>query len=507
MGPFYRSSLLVACFLLSVAVAMPQQTQSTSFLTAVPRLVRFTGSFQRPTSQPGVIIGATFAVYSQQEGGTPLWTESQNVELDATGNYTVLLGATKNAGMPPDLFATGESRWLQVQFYAPGEISMPRVLLVSVPYALKAGDAETLGGKPASAYLLAGSSASPPLEASAQTAVAQPVPLGSVPPPATTVNYLARFTTSAGALGNSVIYESGSSIGVGTRTPAATLEVNGKAQVDGGSILASGSEPVIQFPAGSTNFGAGLEALSLTTTGTGDTAIGDSALQANTTGNNNTAVGYDALYSNTTGSFNTAGGITALFANTTGNNNTAIGNGALNANTSGGSNTATGVAALLQNITGNGNVADGNSALYSNTTGAGNVAIGTSAMLDSVGGSWNVAEGNASMYNTTAGSYNTAIGNGALFNNSTGSNNIAVGSFGGNNVTGSNNIDIGDGGTSSDSGTIRIGTIGTQTSSYIAGIAGVTLPTPDEPLVCIDPPLGSWGHLTAPRAARPYSER
>src|SRR3990170_1578308 len=31
----------------------------------------------------------------------------------------------------------------------------PRILLVSVPYALKAADAETLGGKPASAFVLA----------------------------------------------------------------------------------------------------------------------------------------------------------------------------------------------------------------------------------------------------------------------------------------------------------------------------------------------------------------
>jgi hypothetical protein len=106
------------------------------------------------------MIGATFAIYSEQEGGTPLWTEDQNVELDANGNYTALLGATKNGGVPPELFAGGEARWLQVKFYAPGEVDLPRVLLVSVPYALKAGDADTLGGKPASAYLLAGSSTS-----------------------------------------------------------------------------------------------------------------------------------------------------------------------------------------------------------------------------------------------------------------------------------------------------------------------------------------------------------
>jgi hypothetical protein len=56
------------------------------------------------------MIGATFAVYGQQDGGTPLWTEDQNVELDANGNYTVLLGSTKNGGVPLELFAADESR-------------------------------------------------------------------------------------------------------------------------------------------------------------------------------------------------------------------------------------------------------------------------------------------------------------------------------------------------------------------------------------------------------------
>ena len=118
--------------------------------------MHFAGSFHPAVSQPAGPVGTTFAIYSEQEGGTPLWTEDQNVELDANGNYTALLGVTKNGGVPAELFAGGEARWLQVKFYAPSEVDLPRVLLVSVPYALKAGDADTLGGKPASAYLLAG---------------------------------------------------------------------------------------------------------------------------------------------------------------------------------------------------------------------------------------------------------------------------------------------------------------------------------------------------------------
>jgi hypothetical protein len=43
-----------------------------------------------------------------------LWLETQNVQADAKGNYTVQLGATKPDGLPLDLFSSGEARWLGV---------------------------------------------------------------------------------------------------------------------------------------------------------------------------------------------------------------------------------------------------------------------------------------------------------------------------------------------------------------------------------------------------------
>src|SRR5439155_26388127 len=50
----------------------------------------------------------------------------------------------------------GEARWPGVGVgNLPESAQGGRVLLVSVPYALKALDAETLGGKPASAFMLA----------------------------------------------------------------------------------------------------------------------------------------------------------------------------------------------------------------------------------------------------------------------------------------------------------------------------------------------------------------
>src|SRR2546430_15268214 len=142
--------------------------------------------------------------------------------------------------------------------------------------------------------------------------------------------------------------------------------------------------------------------------------------------NANTAEGEDALFSLDTsqGGDNTANGFQALFFNTTGYQNTVNGGVALAFNTTGYQNTATGLAALLNNTTGFNNTADG----------------------------WQ-----------------------ALFNNN-GNNNIAVGANAGFNLTTGNfNIDIGNSGVAGDSKRIRIGTTGTQTKTFSAGISGATV--------------------------------
>jgi hypothetical protein len=71
-----------------------------------------------------------------QYEGSPLWLETQNVQADAKGNYTVQLGATKAEGLPLDLVTSGEARWLGVTIN--GGQEQPRVLLLSVPYAVEA---------------------------------------------------------------------------------------------------------------------------------------------------------------------------------------------------------------------------------------------------------------------------------------------------------------------------------------------------------------------------------
>src|SRR6266513_775573 len=208
------------------------------------------------------------------------------------------------------------------------------------------------------------------------------------------------------------------------------------------------------YPANNT--AEGTDALFSLTTGTDNTAIGFDALFSNTTGSENTAIGSDALLSNTTGIRNAANGFAALATNTTGNDNTGDGHDALFSNTTGIHNTATGSFALLFSTTANDNTADGYAAMLFNTIGNRNAAVGYWAL-----------------YNNTTGNNNTANGYSALVNNTTGNDNIAVGNFAGSNLTtGDNNIDIGNQGVAVEANTIRIGTQGTQTRTFVAGISG-----------------------------------
>ena len=188
----------------------------------------------------------------------------------------------------------------------------------------------------------------------------------------------------------------------------------------------------------------------------------------------NTAEGQNALFSLTSGIYNTANGFDALYHNTTGLENTATGSHALLLNTTGGGNTANGMDALFSNTAGGGNTADDDRALADNTTGSDNTANGFQALLFNTAGTYNTAVGVYALFANRTGINNTAIGFDALFSNTTGGSDIALGFRAGYDLTtGSNNIDIGNVGVGGESDKIRIGTVGTQTATFIAGIHGV----------------------------------
>ena len=202
-----------------------------------------------------------------------------------------------------------------------------------------------------------------------------------------------------------------------------------------------------------------------------NTEFGTGALTSNTSGTYNSAFGFFALHSNTLGSQNTAGGALALLNNTVGSWNTAIGLYALVSNTVGFENTALGGDALGANNTGFQNTATGTFSLSSNTAGTYNTADGYAA-LTSNESDGNTASGAYALQSTTSGFNNTAIGEFALTNNTTSNSNIAIGGFAGSNIfAGERNIEIGTSSPTDESGVIRIGTEGLQTSAYIAGIS------------------------------------
>lgn len=227
---------------------------------------------------------------------------------------------------------------------------------------------------------------------------------------------------------------------------------------------------------GSKNSASGINALPDNTTGTNNTADGFQALFSNVAGSANTAIGGGTLFSNTIGTSNTATGVDALGDNTTGLNNTASGVNALGYNTAGNYNTAAGVGALNDNTTGSENTASGVNALAWNTTGIDNTASGVNALAYNTWGADNTASGLDVLFENATGSDNTAFGSDALFQNTTGDNNIAIGVGAGELLTtGNNNIEIGNLGSSGEANTIRLGTSGTQTATFIAGISGVTV--------------------------------
>ncbi len=198
----------------------------------------FSGIITKPDSKP--ISGQmtiTFLIFKDQEGGEPLFAETQAVTSDAGGHYKVQLGATLANGLPAELFATGEARWLEVQ--VAGQVPQPRLLMASVPYALKAADSATLGGLPASAFVLAGSKASADLAATVSAAATT---ASTVTTTGGSSGCVPEFT-GASTIADSPIFVSGANVGIGIATPSATLDVNGTALVSG-ALTAKGGVTV-----------------------------------------------------------------------------------------------------------------------------------------------------------------------------------------------------------------------------------------------------------------------
>lgn len=420
-------------FSAALALILAVSFAASQTATTVPTMVKFSGTVQEAHSS---VVGITFALYKEQGGGAPLWLETQSVPLDRTGHYSVQLGQTLPAGLPKDLFTSGEARWLGVQ--PEGQTEQPRILLLSVPYALKAADAETIGGLPPSAFVLAGKGTGGTTttgEAPASSNRARrPPPPG---PPTVTTNggtpYTIPLFKDVFDIENSIITQSNGNIGINT-APATTLDVGGDATVRG-ILTATGT-------VGGTGYLIGSDLFAFGTAGSGNVFLG---FAGNTTnlGFSNTATGLQALRSTAYGWGNTANGQRALFSNSDGPGNTASGLDALNRNTIGGMNTASGSSALYFNTEGYQNTAVGSSASWHNTTGNNNTALGYWALYNNTVASNSTAVGYQALFNNTTGGYNTGLGYKAGPDSTTTNlwNSTAIGAYA--DVTASNSLVLG----------------------------------------------------------------
>lgn len=135
-----------------LAQAVTPVTATETAAAPMPRLVRYSGSAE---ATPGQTLTLKFSLYANQTGGDAVWSESQQVTPGESGKYSVLLGAATENGLPQKMFSSAQAKWLGVTVGDGPE--QPRTLLVATPYSLKSSDAETLGGHPATDFVLTGS--------------------------------------------------------------------------------------------------------------------------------------------------------------------------------------------------------------------------------------------------------------------------------------------------------------------------------------------------------------
>jgi hypothetical protein len=231
------TSISVSVLFLCVTLSMnAQQAVEASADAVVPLIVNFSGVLSDVNNKPATgIVGVTFSLYKDAQGGAPLWTETQNIRPDKFGHYSAMLGSASSQGLPAAIFAVGEARWVGVRVQEQDE--QPRFLLVAVPYALKALDAETVGGKPASAFVLANPSVATSTPASTGAAAQRP-PRTIVPPVggSGTAGFLPEWKTGT-TLKNSALFENATGdMGVATSTPSQKFEI------DQGNALVRGTD-------------------------------------------------------------------------------------------------------------------------------------------------------------------------------------------------------------------------------------------------------------------------
>jgi trimeric autotransporter adhesin len=259
-------------------------------------------------------------------------------------------------------------------------------------------------------------------------------------------NGLASWTTPGATpwsvSGNYIYGINTDSVGIGTATPGAKLDIEGGDAIINGVTVGKGQS-----------------------SNGGNVLVGQNALFSNSSGASNNAFGFQALYSNISGNHNMAFGQSGLYNTTTGSFNVAVGEGGQN-NTTGSSNTFIGY------------IARGSSGTLSNATALGaNAVVGASNSIQ-------LGDGNITNVNTsgtlTAGAvtYPNAQGTAGQVLSTTGSGTLVWATPGatpwsvsGTNIYNSNSGNVGIGLTTTPSGKLQLNdSVGTNTLFYITNV-------------------------------------
>jgi hypothetical protein len=259
---FMKKILLSIALLLSAGIAARAQA---------PQLLNYQGVARNSTGTPlaSVTIGLRLTIHDATAGGTVLYQETQTPPTNGFGLYNANIGAgTVVSGTFSSINWGSGPKYLQVEIDPAGGSSYTNAgtaQLLSAPYSIYSNTAGSVTGG------LTGSG---------------------------TTNYLSKFTSSS-ALGNSNVFDNGTTVGIDTSTPTsmAKLQVNG--------VGVYGSPPYWQ---------AGIVANGAPTAGSASGIYGESGWRGVYGRNPGTAIGTQAIgvHGRCEGSSYTGGGYGVL---------------------------------------------------------------------------------------------------------------------------------------------------------------------------------------------------
>ena len=235
-------TLCVTCLAFTLAFTSAIAAQSTT--GGVPLIIPLAGDLKTPAGQPrtGTVL-VVISLYAEKDDAAPLWVENQTVTLDASGRYSLQFGITQAEGLPSHFFDTGVAKWVGVA--VENEPEQPRMMLVSVPYAAKAANADSLAGRDATEFVTTST-----LKEKVRAAFEQPSSDGSTTQ-SVTLNYLQKGDGTGGTTDSSVVEVNGN-VGLGTASPTTRLDMSGDFNIGASGRVMMASTAIFSLANGNT---------------------------------------------------------------------------------------------------------------------------------------------------------------------------------------------------------------------------------------------------------------